>query len=62
MTIEATLLPQNLAGIAKRIWITPQIHALNINAAAGATPGPLCDKHGSLSATEGNDHCDVATK
>jgi hypothetical protein len=62
MTIEANVLPRNLAGIAKKIWTTPQIHVLDINAAAGATAGPLCDKHGSLSATMGNDHCDPSTK
>lgn len=62
MTIEATVLPQNLAGIAKKVWIAPHIQALNLNEAEGAVSGPLCDKHGSLSATQGNDHCDVSTK
>jgi hypothetical protein len=62
MTIEANVLPRNLAGIAKKVWTTPQIHVLDINAAAGSETGPLCDKHGSLSATSHNDRCDPITK
>jgi hypothetical protein len=57
MTIEATVLPEDVAGIAKKVWSAPRIQILDINAAEGASAGPLCDKHGSLSATEGNDRC-----
>jgi hypothetical protein len=62
MTIEANVLPSNPAGIAKKFWTTPMMHVLDINAAQGADIGPLCDKHGSLSSTNGNDRCDPATK
>ncbi len=62
MTIEATALPNNRTGIAKKVWTTPHIQVLDINAAEGATAGPLCDKQGSLSATGGNDRCDPSTK
>jgi hypothetical protein len=62
MTIEATVLPYDLAGIAKKVWTPPQIHVLDINEAEGADSGPFCDKHGSLSATPGNDRCNAATK
>jgi hypothetical protein len=62
MTIEANVLPRDLAYIAKKLWIAPQIHVLDMNAAEGAAVGPLCDKHGSLSSTSGNDRCDPATK
>jgi hypothetical protein len=62
MTIEANVLSRNLAGIAKKPWIAPRIHVLDMNAAEGSTAGPLCDKHGSLSATMGNDNCDPSTK
>lgn len=30
-------------------WTTPAIQVLDINKAQGHHPGPLCDKHGSLS-------------
>jgi hypothetical protein len=62
MTIEANVLSSNLAGIAKKPWVAPRIHVLDMNAAAGASVGPLCDKYGSLSASMGNDHCDPSTK
>jgi hypothetical protein len=62
MTIESTVLPYDLAGIAKKVWTAPQIHVLDINEAEGANTGPMCDKHGSLSATSGNDRCDPSTK
>ena len=57
MTIEANVLPNMRAGTAKKVWVTPCIQVLNINAAEGSQIGPLCDKHGSLSATTGNDRC-----
>jgi hypothetical protein len=62
MTIEATILTSYPAGIAKKIWTTPHIEVLDINAAEGSQVGPLCDKFGSLSFTTGNDRCDPATK
>jgi hypothetical protein len=62
MMIEANVLSRNLAGNAKKPWIAPRIHVLDMNAAEGAVAGPLCDKHGSLSATSGNDFCDPSTK
>ena len=62
MTIEATVLPEDLAGIAKKVWSAPRIQILDINAAEGAAAGPLCDKFGSLSATSSHDYCDAATK
>jgi hypothetical protein len=62
MTIKATVLPRTQAGIAKKVWIAPQIQALDLHSAEGAQPGPLCDKFGSLSAGIGNDRCDPATK
>jgi hypothetical protein len=57
MTIEVNVLPYKRAGIAKQVWIAPCVHILTINAAEGAQTGPKCDKHGSLSATSGNDKC-----
>jgi hypothetical protein len=57
MTTETHALPYKRAGIAKQVWIAPRIHVLSINAAEGAMAGPKCDKHGSLSATNGNDKC-----
>ena len=62
MTMETKVLPYKRAGIAKQAWTAPRIHILTINAAEGAQVGPKCDKHGSLSATAGNDKCDPATK
>jgi hypothetical protein len=62
MTIEANVLSRNLAGIAKKPWIAPRIHVLDMKAAEGGQPGPLCDKHGSLSSGSGTDYCDPATK
>jgi len=56
MTIEATVLPHPPAGIAKKVWTTPQIQVLDINAAEGSLAGPRCDKKGSLSGTQGNDN------
>jgi hypothetical protein len=57
MTTETYAFPYKRAGIAKQVWIAPRIHVLSINAAEGAQAGSKCDKHGSLSATNGNDKC-----
>ena len=62
MMIEKNVLSRSLAGTAKKPWIAPRIHVLDMNAAEGAAAGPLCDKHGSLSAGTGMDHCDPSTK
>ena len=62
MTIEANVLSRNLAGTAKKLWMAPRIHVLDMNAAEGAAAGPLCDKYGSLSGSVGNDKCDPSTK
>jgi hypothetical protein len=51
-----------IAGKAKRAWTAPRIHILTIDSAEGATIGPKCDKHGSLSATAGNDKCTSSEK
>jgi len=57
MTIEQNVLPKDVDRIVKKPWNAPRIQILDINAAEGATAGPLCDKHGSLSASTGNDRC-----
>ena len=54
----------NLGGLAlntktdskneKLIWTTPVLKVVSITAAQGANPGPLCDKHGSLSSGSGS--------
>ncbi len=44
-------------GPQKQSWTAPVIQMLSIHAAEGANAGPLCDKHGSLSAQTGNDRC-----
>jgi hypothetical protein len=62
MTIEASNLSTHPAEIARKSWTAPAIHVLDLHAAQGATAGPLCDKHGSLSGTLGNDRCNTATK
>jgi hypothetical protein len=59
MNIEPILPSQ---ATMKKIWISPAIQVLDINQALGATAGPLCDKHGSLSATQGNDSCTTNPK
>jgi hypothetical protein len=60
--IETTSPPSTDSQFAKKVWISPYIHMLDINAAEGAAAGPLCDKFGSLSATSSHDYCDAATK
>ena len=62
MTTETKALPYKRAGIAKQVWSAPRIHILTINSAEGAQVGPKCDKHGSLSATAGNDKCTASQK
>jgi hypothetical protein len=38
---------------AKRIWDSPRVQIVEMNAAEGSQPGPKCDKHGSLSTGPG---------
>jgi len=62
MTIEASSPRSTQSRFAKKVWTSPYIQVLNINAAEGSVAGPLCDKFGSLSATSGHDRCDPSTK
>jgi hypothetical protein len=62
MMTEANVLPYKRAGIARQVWTAPRIQILDIRGAEGANTGPLCDKHGSLSATTGNDRCTSSEK
>ncbi len=62
MTVEPTSLPTQQAGPTKMFWAAPTVQILDLYRAEGATAGPLCDKHGSLSATAGNDSCTGPTK
>jgi hypothetical protein len=37
----------------KKIWDSPRVEIVELNAAEGSQPGPKCDKHGSLSTGPG---------
>jgi hypothetical protein len=49
-TIEPRSAPQDTT---KSIWVAPAIQTIDMSRAEGGSPGPHCDKHGSLSTNSG---------
>jgi len=47
----------SLGNAEKRLWTVPVFHTIRLNLALGSKSGSLCDKFGSLSASQGNDRC-----
>jgi hypothetical protein len=60
--MSATLPSSESIKAAKRLWASPSIHIIILTEAKGSISGPLCDKHGSLSATQDNDRCSASQK